>query len=89
MVLSIHSAEITLSVPPSWIFASVEAEGVRFEPGDICIVRTGLTETFLALSEDEYVEMLSKPRESAGVQQGEDMYRWHWEKGIAAVASDT
>ncbi|GFZ42314.1 hypothetical protein JCM24511_00028 [Saitozyma sp. JCM 24511] len=66
-----------------------EAERVVFEPGDICIVRTGLTEAFLALSEEEYAEMLSKPRESAGVQQGEDMYRWHWEKGIAAVASDT
>ncbi|RSH95845.1 hypothetical protein EHS25_000938 [Saitozyma podzolica] len=50
---------------------------------------TGLTEAFLALSEDEYADMLSKPRESAGVQQGEEMYRWHWEKGIAAVASDT
>lgn len=53
-------------------------------------MRTGWTEQFFALSEEEQKRLpQAEKRESCGVAQGEDVLRWHWENGIAAVATDT
>ena len=59
------------------------------ESGDILLVRTGWTEAFEALSDEERAALPKREsRGSSGVDDGEDSMRWHWEKGIAAVASD-
>ncbi|WVR09352.1 hypothetical protein IAU60_006418 [Kwoniella sp. DSM 27419] len=64
--------------------------GVQFAPGDILLVRTGFTEAFLGLTQAEREELPDrKVRHYCGVAQTEDVLRWHWENGIAAVASDT
>ncbi|OCF35856.1 hypothetical protein I317_05078 [Kwoniella heveanensis CBS 569] len=66
-----------------------EESGVYFALGDICIIRTGWTEAFLSLTEEERAAVLEKRGGTVGVDQGEDMLRWHWEQGISAVVSDT
>ncbi|GFZ45961.1 hypothetical protein JCM24511_03694 [Saitozyma sp. JCM 24511] len=67
-----------------------EDAGVEFQPGDVLLVRTGWTEAYLALSLEERRKLPErKVRASCGVAQTEDVLRWHWDNGIAAVASDT
>jgi hypothetical protein len=67
-----------------------EDAGVKFQPGDVLLVRTGWTEAYLALSPEERRKLPErKVRASCGVSQTEDVLRWHWDNGIAAVASDT
>ncbi|OCF77487.1 hypothetical protein I204_01475 [Kwoniella mangroviensis CBS 8886] len=58
--------------------------------GDILIVRTGFTEALFELSDEEQAQLPNrKVRGYCGVDQSEEVLRWHWENGIAAVASDT
>lgn len=64
-------------------------QGNKFEVGDILIVRSGLTEELMALTEEEHNAMLKAAKGWVGVDQGEDVLRWHWENGFAAVAGDT
>ena len=58
------------------------------QPGDICIVRTGWTEAFLSLSDEERDAARRNWKGTVGVDQAEEVLRWHWESGIAAVVSD-
>ena len=54
------------------------------------IVRTGFTEAFEALSKDEKDGYKDKEgRGSCGLSPDEQVLKWHWEKGIAAVMTDT
>lgn len=66
-----------------------KAQGNKFAIGDILIVRTGLTEELKKLSEEEHNAMIKAAKGWVGVNQGEDVLRWHWENGFAAVATDT
>jgi hypothetical protein len=61
--------------------------GIQFASGDILVLRTGWTEATIDL-DDAAVQEQRKSRESCGVIQGEDVLKWHWENGIAAVVSD-
>jgi hypothetical protein len=61
-------------------------QGSRFDPGDILLVRTGWTEAMFGLSDEEKLKHRNK---SIGVARGDDVLRWHWENGFAAVLSDT
>ncbi|KAI9638641.1 putative cyclase-domain-containing protein [Dioszegia hungarica] len=62
---------------------------VVFKPGDILIVRTGWTEAFFGISEEERQSLPHRQkRGSCGVSSDPEVLRWHWENGIAAVASD-
>jgi hypothetical protein len=69
--------------------ATADDEGVAFQPGDICIVRTGWTEAFLSMGEEERISSRKSWKGTVGVDQAEGVLRWHWESGIAAVVSDT
>lgn len=64
----------------------VELQGNKIEPGDVLMIRTGWTEVFEALSTEEKAKW--KPEPDVGVERGEEMLRWHWELGVAAVAGD-
>jgi hypothetical protein len=64
----------------------VALQGNNIEPGDILLVRTGWTEAFMGLTPEERAKWKSEP--DVGVERGEDMLRWHWDLGIAAVAGD-
>lgn len=64
-----------------------EDEGVKFESGDVMIIRTGFTEAVYGMPEDQYKEY--KPMLGAiGVDPTPELMRWIWESGIPAVASD-
>lgn len=64
----------------------VAHQGTVIEPGDILLVRTGWTEAFSALSPEEKERCKLLP--DCGMERGEEMLRWHWDQGLAAVASD-
>jgi hypothetical protein len=78
------STPITLDL----LKATANDEAVTFQSGDICVVRTGWTEAFLSLSDEQREAMRGSWKGTVGVDQDEDVLRWHWENGIAAVASD-
>jgi kynurenine formamidase len=70
--------------------AAADWHGVEILPGDILLVRTGFTEAFEDMTDkdrDGYKD--SKERASCGISPDVDTLRWHWEKGIAAVGTDT
>lgn len=62
--------------------------GVKFAPGDLLIVRSGFTEAFLALTDEERANY-SPLNGAVGVEASEEVMRWIWEQGFAAVAGDT
>ncbi|TXT13167.1 hypothetical protein VHUM_01568 [Vanrija humicola] len=79
----------TTPIPVSLLQACADAQGIEFRTGDILLVHTGWTKAWYALDEAGREAMpLRSHRACTGVAQGEDMLRWHWERGIAAVASD-
>ncbi|WOO85087.1 uncharacterized protein LOC62_06G008586 [Vanrija pseudolonga] len=79
----------TTPIPVSLLQACADAQGVEFRTGDILLVNTGWTKAWYALDEAGREAMpLRSHRACTGVAQGEEMLRWHWERGIAAVASD-
>ncbi|KAL1842358.1 hypothetical protein VTK73DRAFT_3146 [Phialemonium thermophilum] len=65
--------------------ACARFEGVQFEPGDICVLRTGHADAFLALDD---LEAQKKVTKYCGVRKALDVAKWHWDKGIAAVVTD-
>ncbi|WVQ82262.1 hypothetical protein IAT38_004390 [Cryptococcus sp. DSM 104549] len=76
-------------IPVSTLQACADEQGTEILPGDILIVRTGYTEAVIDMSLDERDRLRKREvNASCGVAQGEETLKWHWEKGIAAVASD-
>lgn len=60
-------------------------QGNDIQSGDVLLVRTGWQEAFYA----EHAEKRSAIRnQGTGMKRGDDMLKWHWEKGVAAVGSD-
>lgn len=60
---------------------------VKFQPGDILIVRFGVTEVLDSLSGEEQRAAMASG-EVCGLDGSKDMARWLWDKRFAAVASD-
>lgn len=81
--------ERTTPISLSTLKACAEDEGVTLAPGDILIVRTGFTEALYDLNEEGLAAMLAAAKGWVGVEQTEEVMRWHWDNGIAAVATDT
>jgi kynurenine formamidase len=67
--------------------ATAGAQGVALDEGDILCVRTGWVAAYRALDRDGRVAMAASPR-SAGLRADEDMARWLWDGGCAAVCLD-
>jgi kynurenine formamidase len=85
-------SELSTSTPISLstLKGCAEFHGISLLPGDILLVRTGFTEAFEAMSDKDREEYKDKDdRASCGVSPDEDVLRWHWENGIAAVGTDT
>ncbi|KAG2208602.1 hypothetical protein INT46_009144 [Mucor plumbeus] len=66
-----------------------EAQGVKFEIGDILMVRTGWMEAYERYGDQvkEKITDLENPN-CAGVKACEDTFRWIWDHHFSAVASD-
>jgi kynurenine formamidase len=67
--------------------ATLAAEGVGLRNGDVLLLRTGYVEAYLAGSRDDRVR-LSHGRSFPGLHAGQEMARWLWDSGVAAVATD-
>ena len=61
-------------------------------PGDILLLRTGWTQAYHSLPADEQVKLglrQGEERTHIGVEQSDEMVRWHWNKNLSAIATDT
>ncbi|WVQ82261.1 hypothetical protein IAT38_004389 [Cryptococcus sp. DSM 104549] len=80
----------TSKISVSTLQACADAQGVSFLPGDILVVRTGYTEAVIDMPDEERDALRKREvNGSCGVEQSEKSFRWHWENGFAAVASDS
>ena len=69
--------------------ACAEECNVTFEPGDILLVRIGFTEALLDLGKQGQADLMTREDKAwSGVEPTEEMMKWHWENGIAAVVTD-
>lgn len=77
------------SLPPELLAEVAQAQGVEIRPGDILCVRTGWVERYLALADEERVAYANlQPTTYSGLSAGEEMARFLWNSGIAAVVCD-
>jgi kynurenine formamidase len=75
------------------IEAALAAQGVGIRTGDILCVRTGWMDKYLTLGEQARAELavaLANPRDytCAGLSGSEEISRFLWDSGVAAVAAD-
>jgi kynurenine formamidase len=73
--------------------AALEQQDTSLEAGDILCVRTGWMDRYLALDPRGREEYAQRSRDAggrrwAGLSGGEDMSRYLWDSGLAAVAAD-
>ncbi|KAI1810959.1 putative cyclase-domain-containing protein [Poronia punctata] len=61
-------------------------QGVEFRPGDVLIIRTGLTETFSAPTAEDFAKLQNM--RVSGVHGTLETAKWLWNKHFAAVAGD-
>ncbi|OCT53939.1 hypothetical protein CLCR_10460 [Cladophialophora carrionii] len=78
------------SIPHSVLVEIAQEEGLTFRRGDILFVRVGVTKEWdTQMTTDEKAEYaMTKKPQHAGVEGTEEMLRWLWNTGFAAVASD-
>ncbi|KAJ5668660.1 cyclase [Penicillium macrosclerotiorum] len=71
--------------------ADIEAvaayQGVSFKPGDILILRFGVTEALGDMTGLEQAEAMAS-HHACGIEGSKEMARWLWDQHFAAVASD-
>lgn len=66
-----------------------EYQNTTFKEGDILLIRSGWVKGYTQLTSSECQALADKPSPPAiGVQSCEEMLRWIWETGFAAVAGD-
>jgi hypothetical protein len=84
-----YSPGVRYGITPEQMLAAAEWQGVRFQPGDILLLRVGWIEWYTALSEEQRTQ-LAQPggMQVAGMAQGEDSLRFLWDNHFAAIASD-
>lgn len=69
------------------ILACIADSNITINAGDVLIVRSGYTEAVRAM--DAETKKTYDPMHGAiGVEPSEELMRWVWESGIAAVAGD-
>lgn len=66
--------------------AVAQAQGVEFQPGDVLIIRTGLTEVLSAPTPDDFAKM--GKRTISGLHGVLESAKWLWNKKFAAAAGD-
>jgi hypothetical protein len=67
--------------------STADAQGVRLEPGDIVLIRTGWLGFVFGLDRSERLGLPHDVR-STGLAQSEDTLRWIWEHQLALLAAD-
>jgi kynurenine formamidase len=68
----------------------IAKQKTTFLPGDILLIRSGFTASFIKLSLEEQKVLAERPvAEFAGVESSESFLRFLWKNQFAAVASDS
>lgn len=64
---------------------------IDLQSGDILVLHTGFFEALSKHTSDEQSALARRKTGKGwgGVEATEEMLRWHWDHGIAAVATDT
>jgi hypothetical protein len=62
--------------------------GIRFQPGDVFILRPGFTEVIEEIADAAERTRLASSPDSAGVEDNMDAVRWFWNRHFSAVAAD-
>jgi kynurenine formamidase len=68
---------------------AADLQGVRIEPGDILLVRSGWIAWYLSLDAAARARLADAPVTAVGLAQGEETLRYLWNNHFAAVAGDT
>lgn len=69
--------------------AAAQSQGVKFEVGDILIVRSGWVKWYLEQSAEQREALVANlPYQAVGVAQGAETLRFLWNNHFAAVAGD-
>lgn len=77
-------------IPLSVLQGCVADHRLDLRKGDILIVHTGFAEQYLAQTIDKQKELAERKSLGwCGVEASEEVMKWHWECGFAAVATDT
>jgi hypothetical protein len=76
-------------ITPEQLQAAADWQGLRFQIGDILLMRTGWIEWYSGLSEEQRAQ-LAQPGafQAAGLEQGADSLRFLWDNHFAAIACD-
>jgi hypothetical protein len=69
--------------------AAADSQGVRIEPGDVLLVRSGWIAWYLSLDGDARATLAGAPITAVGLAQGDETLRYLWNNHFAAVAGDT
>jgi hypothetical protein len=76
-------------ITPEEMRAAADWQGLRFQTGDILMLRTGWIEWYCGLSEEQRSQIAQPGAlQIAGLEQGEDSLRFLWDNHFAAIASD-
>lgn len=79
----------TQSIPLAELQQVAASQNTTFRPGDILLIRTGWTRAYENLSQAECQQLADyKAPPVIGVKSSEEMLRWIWDTGFAAVAGD-
>ena len=84
-----HPAIATTSIRLSELLEVADSQKISFRLGDILMVRSGYMKSIESLSSEELEGLagMTVPP-SIGVESSEEILRWIWECGFAAVAED-
>ncbi|KAH7074898.1 putative cyclase-domain-containing protein [Paraphoma chrysanthemicola] len=69
------------------IEAIAKKQKVDFRPGDVLIIRTGMTETFEGPTPEDFAKLQNV--QISGVDGSKETAKWLWNKHFAAVAGDS
>ncbi len=76
-------------ITPEQLQAAADWQGLRFQIGDILLMRTGWIEWYGGLSEEQRAQFAQPGAfQAAGLEQGEDSLRFLWDNHFAAIACD-
>jgi len=76
------------SIPLEDLEATLSAEKVKLQAGDILLIRIGWTSFYLSASEETKAE-LARETVVPGIEGTSRVARWIWDHHLAAVASDS
>ena len=77
-------------IPLSELLEVAAEQNVTFQTGDILLIRSGWTEEYLRLTDEQKLDLAKREvRAFVGVKGDREMIKWHWDNRFAAVAGDT